>query len=148
MKVAPTVTRVQQICAECATSGRGVCSYLVNLSIHERIDTMSYGTLAWPLEHAGRVHADRAAVVDSERSWSYAEVRSEVARLGGALDALGVGAGERVAVLAGNTAEHLLCWLAVPAYGRVIVSLNHRLTVGELEFMLGDCACRVLVVDD
>ncbi len=109
---------------------------------------MTQGTLAWPLEHAVRVHADRLAVVDGDLRLSYRELGARVACLGGGLDALGTVPGDRVAVLAGNTAAHLECWLAVPAYGRVIVSLNHRLAPRELAFMVADAGARVLVVDD
>jgi long-chain acyl-CoA synthetase len=102
-------------------------------------------TLAWPLEHAARVHGDRAAVIDDAGERTYAELHERVRRLGGALPAP---RGASIAVLAGNSAAHLELWLAIPAYGRVITDLNHRLAPAELAFMIEDSATRVLFHDD
>jgi long-chain acyl-CoA synthetase len=106
------------------------------------------GSLSWPLAHAVQVHGDRTAVIDGDQRLSYRELGERVARLGGALDGLGLPPGAFVGTLAGNTAAHLECWLAVPAHGRVINSLNHRLAPDELAFMIDDSGTRVLVADD
>jgi long-chain acyl-CoA synthetase len=95
-----------------------------------------------------QVHGDRSAVIEDERRLTYRELGARVSRLGGALERLGLPPGAFVGTLAGNTAAHLECWLAVPAYGRVINSLNHRLALDELAFMIDDSGTRVLVADD
>ena len=109
---------------------------------------MSETTLAWPLEHAARVHGDRPALIDDERTLTYAELHDRVRRLGGAFARLDLPRGASIGVLAGNSAAHLECWLAIPAYGRVINDLNHRLATAELAFMIDDSATRALIVDD
>jgi long-chain acyl-CoA synthetase len=101
-------------------------------------------TLAWPLEHAARVHGDRAAVIDAVRTLTYAELHDRVRRLAGALT---IPRGGFAGVLAGNTREHLELWFTLPAYGRVINDLNHRLAPDELAFMLTDSDTRVLYHD-
>jgi long-chain acyl-CoA synthetase len=109
---------------------------------------VSEATLAWPLEHAARVHGERPAIVDDTRTLTYAELHERVRRLGGALPGLGLARGAFAGVLAANAAAHLELWFALPAYGRVINSLNWRLAPDELAFMLQDSAARVLFVDD
>jgi long-chain acyl-CoA synthetase len=109
---------------------------------------VSEATLAWPLEHAGRVHGNRPAVVDDNGTRTYAELHERVRRIGGALPTLGLARGEFAGVLAGNAAAQLELWFALPAYGRVIVSLNWRLAADELAFMIEDSGLRVLFVDD
>jgi acyl-CoA synthetase (AMP-forming)/AMP-acid ligase II len=104
--------------------------------------------LGWPLERAARLRPHDEAVVDSERRWTYAELRSRVARFDQALTGLGLEQGDVVAVLATNCAEHLVCWLAVPRSGRVLNPLNHRLAPAELELILNDAQAKVLVVGD
>ena len=52
------------------------------------------------LVRAGVVHADRLAVVDGEERYTYAQFLDRALRLAGALRALGVSSGDRVAVLA------------------------------------------------
>jgi non-ribosomal peptide synthetase component E (peptide arylation enzyme) len=49
---------------------------------------VSEATLAWPLEHAARVHGDRPAVVDDNGTRTYAELHERVRRIGGALPGL------------------------------------------------------------
>jgi long-chain acyl-CoA synthetase len=109
---------------------------------------VSETTLAWPLEHAARVHGDRLAVVDDNHELTYRELHERVRRLGGALAGLDLPRGAFVGMLAGNSAAHLECWFAIPAYGRVINDLNFRLAPAELAFMVDDSATRALIVDD
>jgi long-chain acyl-CoA synthetase len=106
------------------------------------------GNLSWPLEHAVQVHGDRPAVIEGRRRLSYRELGDRVARWGGALDRLDVPPGAVVGALAGNITAHLECWLAVPAHGRVMNSLNHRLAIDELAFMIEDSETQLIVADD
>ena len=105
-------------------------------------------TVAWPLRRAARILPDGEALVDGATRRSWAEVHDRVSRVGTGLDGLGIAKGERVAVLAHNSANHLEAWLGLPAYGRVINDLNLRLAETELAFMVDDCDCTALLVDD
>jgi acyl-CoA synthetase (AMP-forming)/AMP-acid ligase II len=100
------------------------------------------------LERAGRLFADREAVVDGDTRWSYAELRRRVAGFDAALDTLGVAVGDVVGVLGVNSAAHLVAWLAIPRSGRVLNDLNIRLAPAELEVILGDSGAKALLVDD
>ena len=86
-------------------------------------------------------------MVDGERSLTYAQLAARVGAVGAALDDLGLGEGARVGFLGVNSLAHLECWLAVPAFGRVLVDLNFRLAAEELAFMADDAGIEVLVVD-
>jgi long-chain acyl-CoA synthetase len=104
--------------------------------------------LGWPLAHAASRHGDQLAVLDGTLRLTYAELARRVGALGGALEAvLEVEAGRRVGFLGVNSLAHLECWLAVPAFGRVLVDLNYRLTEEELAFMVEDCELEVLIAD-
>ena len=61
---------------------------------------------------------------------------------------LGVQKGDRVAVLAANSPEYLDLLFAAGKLGAILVPLNWRLTVRELEIILRDCAPAVLFHDD
>ena len=103
--------------------------------------------LSWPLERARLVRHDAAAVVDGERSLTYGALAARVGALGAALDELGLDEGARVGYLGVNSLPHLECWLAVPAFGRVLVDLNFRLAVEELAFLVDDSGIAILVSD-
>ena len=105
-------------------------------------------TLGSVLARAAGQHAGAEAVVDGETRWSYAELDARVQAFDAALDDLGFERGDVVAVLAQNSAEHVVTSLAIPRSGRVLNDLNYRLAPGELEFILGDSGAKALVVDD
>jgi fatty-acyl-CoA synthase len=102
------------------------------------------------LRHGERVHA-RSEVVTCEgegsRRASFAEVGRRVRQLAGALAQLGIRAGDRVATLGWNTQEHLEAYLAVPAMGAVVHTLNIRLHPDQLAWIVNHAEDRVLLVD-
>ncbi|MGH3865747.1 MAG: AMP-binding protein [Pseudonocardiaceae bacterium] len=63
------------------------------------------------------------------------------------LDALGVGAGERVAVVSHNCTRVLELLLAVPASGRICVPVNFRLRADEVKYIISHSGASVLLVD-
>ncbi len=106
------------------------------------------------LDRAELVYGDRVGIVDepNQPAPSLGDVTwREVARRGRALqaglDELGVGAGERVAVVSHNAARLLEVLLAVPSSGRVAVPINFRLSQEEVRYIVGHCGARVLMVD-
>ena len=105
------------------------------------------GDLSWPLRRAAGVHGDVVGVTAGDRSLTYAELARHVGGLGAALAELEIPLGARVGLLGVNSLAHLECWLAVPAFGRVLVDLNFRLAEDELAFMVEDAAVELLVVD-
>ena len=99
------------------------------------------------LARAGDVFADRIAVIDGELRYTYAEFFDRAKRLAGALRAMEIGDGDRVAVLAPNTHVLLESHYGVPLAGGVLVALNPRLTPSDLAGIVGHAQARVLVYD-
>jgi len=100
------------------------------------------------LERAGKLFAEREALVDGETRWTYGELRRRTAGFDAALDGLGLAAGDVVGVLGQNSPAHLVAWLGIPRGGRILNDLNIRLAPAELAFILGDSGARALLVDD
>jgi fatty-acyl-CoA synthase len=103
-----------------------------------------------PLDFLARsVHAwrDLTAVVEGERRFTYAEFGARVERQAAALLQLGVQAGDRVAVLALNSAMALEAHFGPMRIGAILVMLNTRLASAELEWILHHCGAKVLLVD-
>jgi fatty-acyl-CoA synthase len=69
-------------------------------------------------------------------------------RLAGALRALGVRPGDRVATLCWNHDRHLEAYFAVPLLGAVLHTLNLRLHPDELAYIARHAEDRVLIVDE
>jgi long-chain acyl-CoA synthetase len=104
-------------------------------------------TLADPLEHARRLYGKRVAVVDGDVRLDYGELFDRCERLAAGLQSIGVGPGDRVALLSTNSHRYFEAFCAIPARGIVIVPLNTRLAEPELRSILEDCEARVLITD-
>ncbi|MFI7337360.1 AMP-binding protein [Streptomyces sp. NPDC050085] len=63
------------------------------------------------------------------------------------LDALGVGEGERVAVVSHNSARLLELLFAVPMSGRICVPVNFRLKAEEIEYVVRQSGASVVLAD-
>ena len=102
------------------------------------------------IAHHGRRNPGKIALVDlgSGRRFSYEELNGRVSRLAGHLrDTLKVERGDRVAVLALNTTDTMEVQFACFRLGAIFLPLNNRLTVPELQFIVGDAAPRVMIHD-
>ena len=93
------------------------------------------------IAHFARRTPGKLAAVDlaSDRGFSYAQFDARISRLATHLrEAFGIARGDRVAVLAMNTTDTLEVQFACGRIGAVFLPLNTRLTVPELQFIVGD----------
>ena len=80
-----------------------------------------------------------------DRTW--AQTRERVARLAGGLAGLGVGTGDRVAILALNSDRYTEFLSAVWWLGAVVVPMNVRWTAAENAYLLENSGSALLFVD-
>jgi long-chain acyl-CoA synthetase len=94
------------------------------------------------------LYGDRPAYVDGVTRATYGELADRCRRLAGALQASGVGVGDRVAVLMANGHRYLECYFALPGMGAVMVPLNNRLALPEFRYILEDAEVHTLIADE
>ncbi len=106
------------------------------------------------LDRAVTVYPERVAFVDEPDqpgpSWgslTYREVGVRARAQAAALDRLGVGQGERVAVVSHNSARLLTSFFGVSGSGRVLVPVNFRLAAEEVRYIVEHSGSSVLLVD-
>ncbi|AFM17702.1 acyl-CoA synthetase (AMP-forming)/AMP-acid ligase II [Mycolicibacterium chubuense NBB4] len=97
------------------------------------------------LDRARRAFPHRLAVVDEDVRLTYAEFASRCDRLVSALARSGIQPGDRVAALCANSHIMLELHQAVPARGAALVSINVRLAVEEMHYILEHSGARLLV---
>jgi fatty-acyl-CoA synthase len=99
------------------------------------------------LVRSATVWADRPAVVDGARRWTYAELFKRTELLSGLLVAAGVRPGDRVATLLPNVGAMLEAHYAVPGIGAVLVPLNTRLAADDYVYILNHSGPTALIAD-
>ncbi len=99
------------------------------------------------------VYADREALVDepgtagSLGTITYRSLERRARGVALALDRMGVGAGERVAVVSPNASRFGILFFGVSGYGRVLVPINYRLNAEEISYVVEHSGATVLLVD-
>ncbi len=103
------------------------------------------------IAHFARRTPDKPAVIDlaSERRLTYAQFDARISHLAAHLrDRLKIARGDRTAVLAMNTTDTLEVQFACGRIGAVFLPLNTRLTVPELQYIVGDAAPKLMIHDE
>lgn len=107
-------------------------------------------TITAILRHAVDVHGDRTVTTSTGngcRHVKYREIGKRSAQLAHALRAVGVEGDQRVATFMWNNQEHLEAYIAVPAMGAVLHTLNIRLFPEQIEFVAREADDQVLIAD-
>jgi len=106
------------------------------------------------LDRAATAYPDRVAVVDEPEqpaeSWgsiTFAEMATRARAQAAGLDALGVPAGARVAIVSHNAARLLTAFSGVCGWGRVLVPINFRLAPAEVAYIVEHSGASMLLVD-
>ena len=106
----------------------------------------------WPtvvhlLADAARLRPDAPALVCGDDRLDYREYAACVAGLAAELNAAAIGAGARVALLMGNSADIAIATFGVQAAGAQVVPLNPAYTASELAPMLADADPAAVIFD-
>ncbi|MBB5853121.1 long-chain fatty acid--CoA ligase [Amycolatopsis umgeniensis] len=116
------------------------------------LSTMQDGQLSLGrlLRHGTTVHSESEVITwtgSEARRETYGELGKHAARLANALRSLGVTGDQRVGTFMWNNAEHMAAYLAIPAMGAVLHTLNIRLFPEQLVFVANHAEDQVVIVD-
>ena len=107
-------------------------------------------TTPWIFHRAERLFAHKLIVTthpEGDVETTYGEWAQRVRRLAGVLEALGVSEGARVGTFATNSQAHLEVYLAAACTGRVVHTINIRLSRADVHYIIDHAADEVLFVD-
>jgi len=99
------------------------------------------------LRRAATFFADRVAIIDRDRQFTYREFYARSRQLADALSETGVGRGDTVAILASNVTAMLEAHYAVPMLGAILNPINIRLDPAAIAFCLEHGEAKVLLAD-
>jgi fatty-acyl-CoA synthase len=104
-------------------------------------------TIGANFDRTAAAFGDRPALVDLPAGlcYSYAELKEQVDALAYGLLAAGIGQGDRVGIWSPNRAEWTITQYATAKVGAILVNINPAYRTSELEFVLNQSGCRLLI---
>jgi fatty-acyl-CoA synthase len=105
-------------------------------------------TLADAVATHARLNPHKLGARDSKRELSFALWHDRASRLANGLLGLGLGKGDRVALLAYNCVEWMEIYAALARAGLVAVPINFRLTAPEIAYIATHSEARAFIVQD
>jgi acyl-CoA synthetase (AMP-forming)/AMP-acid ligase II len=106
------------------------------------------------IRRAELLYGNRVGLVDEPdqpaQSWgalTYGEMAHRARAMAAGVESLGIGVGDRVAVLSQNSGRLLTAFFGVSGYGRILVPINFRLAAEEVKYIIEHSGARVLLVD-
>jgi acyl-CoA synthetase (AMP-forming)/AMP-acid ligase II len=111
-------------------------SSALDMRLYDIVENNAYW---WP-DHLALAHRE------TEITWSGFSERMN--RLAAGLEHMGIGVGERVAVLANNSLDFVVLQYALSLMGGILVPVNTRLSTPEIAYILADSGAKLLLHDD
>ena len=101
------------------------------------------------IDRAAERDPDKAYIVsvDDRRTISYGQLRRLTRQIATFLAERGIRSNDRIALLAGNSIEHLVCYLGVMAYGATICTIHVEMNRGHLAQILPALNPRLIVFE-
>lgn len=105
------------------------------------------------LERGVNVFGHREAIVDepdvagSLGRLTYSDLGNLARGMAASLDEMGVGRGQRVAMISPNSAKFITSFFGTSSYGRVLVPINYRLSQDDIQYILDHCGVEVALID-
>lgn len=100
------------------------------------------------LRRAVQIAPNGTATIFADRQQSWTALQGRVARLAGALQGLGMGPGDRVALLSLNSDRFIEYFFATVWGGGAMMPMNVRWSPAECAYALNDAGVGILLVDD
>ncbi len=101
------------------------------------------------IDKNARLCGSKCAWIDSDdgRQYTFARIKQIADRLAAGLAARGISRGDRIAVVAKNSAAYFLVYGAAAALGAIVLPINWRLSEAEVLYCLNDCSPKCVFAD-
>jgi acyl-CoA synthetase (AMP-forming)/AMP-acid ligase II len=90
----------------------------------------------------------RSALIFFGKTVAYGDLGRQITRLASALQGLGIGRGNRMALLLANCPQHVISFYALMKLGAIVVPINPLSTERDLEYVFRDGGVRVAIALD
>ena len=99
------------------------------------------------LERAKDIHPNYEAVIYEDRKYTWSEIYTRCTKFASALEKIGITKGDTVSIMACNTPEIFEAHYSIPMTGGVLNTINIRLDVKTVSYILEHSDAKVLIAD-
>lgn len=103
--------------------------------------------IGYAAEYHGRTEVVSRTASGETVRYGYAEALERIRRMAAVLKGLGMGESDRVATLCWNTRQHFELFYAVPCAGGILHTVNPRLSIEHIAYIVAHGGARILVFD-
>jgi len=95
-----------------------------------------------------RKYPDKEAIVFKDLRLNYQEINRLSNRFANAIISLGIGKGDRVAMMMRNSEKFVAVYFGILKSGAVVVPINISLVKAEVQFIVNNCEAKMFVYDE
>lgn len=101
--------------------------------------------LANCLENTTTAHPDKVGLIFDDKKWTFKEINEKANAVANGLEKMGIQKGDRVTLFLPNVPEFFFWFFGILKMGAIVNPLNVMLKQREIDYIIGDCAPKVLV---
>ena len=116
--------------------------------LRKRYNKITRWVIADLLKRSAYRYPDKPALIFGELTYTYRQLEEECNRFANALLDLGLQRYDRVAILAHNTAHHVITWLGTAKAGGVYLAVNYLLRGKEISYCINHSESKIFIVED
>ncbi len=92
-------------------------------------------------------HGQQPFLLTDDDCYSYADIRRSALQFTGLLRDHGIGKGDCVAIIAGNSAAYVAAWFGAAMCGAITATLNNQLIADSLRYTIDQSQCQLIIAD-
>ncbi|MCL6446559.1 MAG: acyl-CoA synthetase [Armatimonadetes bacterium] len=116
--------------------------------LRKRYNKITRWVIADLLKRSAYRYPDKPALIFGDLTYTYRQLEEECNRFANALLDLGLQRYDRVAILAHNTAHHVITWLGTAKAGGVYLAVNYLLRGKEISYCINHSESKIFIVED
>ncbi len=100
------------------------------------------------LSRNARKYSTTKAIISPQGDYTYEQLEHQVNRLAHTLNDAGVHQGDRVCLFMPNTPEFVISYFAIQRIGAIVVPVNAKFTLDEVQFVVNHAEAKCLIAHD
>ncbi len=116
--------------------------------LRQRYNKVNRWVIADLLKRSAYRYPDKKALIFQDIEYTYSELEEECNRFANALLDLGLQRFDRVAILAHNTAHHVITWMGTAKAGGIYLAINYLLRGKDISYCINHSESKIFIVED